>query len=248
MTKLTARIGSIWSVPQLGTDARCLVLTDQKIVARDHPEHRVMPLEPYAPRKVQRDQWIIEAEHTSSGRRFVGQLYNIRSIPHTALGVPLALLLDDRIIDRIRDAFVAYSRMGKLDLSWIGRLHRRRAIERWQSISGQLDQALVGRTVSAWRVQAELTAKLWELLEQNWEGAAREDGDDQLLPAEHLISWGGHEATIQLRLLLGQTNRISQPVPFSTSVSIFGQERNGQLREFRSEFPRGQFPAMAVEV
>ena len=173
MTQSKPKIGSIWSVPALGKHARCLILAGPNEVYRGQAEYRVMPLAQRSRHSVTEGEIAIPASETAHRIPYIGFLYNICSIPAAALAhgdcVDL-ILAADAFVGRTRDAYREFLRADS-QVGWLEGISRKRAVARWQSLSGQISE----------QAEAEVgEAELYELLDA-WGELADADWMDAVI-------------------------------------------------------------------
>lgn len=142
-----AERGSIWTVPSVGKDALCVIVSSVRGVARNRPEYQVVPL--YLPgligAQTSNDFWVSPSE-SDLGVEYYAALWNARPILHADLGKQVGRVAETVLRD-LRDAQLqtvdpkirmAPGRLGHAKPDAAVADWRRREIEAWQPLSGRV--------------------------------------------------------------------------------------------------------------
>jgi hypothetical protein len=148
-----AQKGSIWTVPDAGRDALCLVFSGPRGVARGRPEYQIIPL--YVPSLLVEQSaadFALRANETSLGVALYAALWNMRPVLESDLGEERGRVVSEKAIADLRDASlqladpsirVPRGRTGRrADTPDLARF-REGEIAAWQRVSGRALQRLV---------------------------------------------------------------------------------------------------------
>src|SRR5205823_89814 len=108
MNHKTAAPGSIWTVPQAGEKALCLVVSPVRGVSRGRPEHQVVPL--YVPDPLIRlhtmADFSIRPGETTLGIGLHAALWNLRPLLLKDIGEQVGEVTSQSVLGDLRDAYL----------------------------------------------------------------------------------------------------------------------------------------------
>jgi hypothetical protein len=148
--------GSIWTVPSVGLDACCLVISEPRGLARGRPEYQIVVLYAEGNRSSHTAaDFRIKPSETTLGVALIAALWNVRPILGNDLGGRLGEVRDVAAVDQIRDAylrladpriFVPETRVGMGSETDHVRAFREAELTRWHPTTGR---ALASKSSSA---------------------------------------------------------------------------------------------------
>jgi hypothetical protein len=152
MTRKISAPGTIWSVPEAGEKALCLVISQARGVSRGRPEHQVVPL--YLPDLVGRihssSDFRITAAETTLGVVLFAALWNLRPLLVADLGTHVGEITTPEVMNDLRDALLRLAdpridlrpgRLGNAVLPEAAEKWRTQEVLAWQPLSGRVFEA-----------------------------------------------------------------------------------------------------------
>ena len=211
MTYKTAAPGSIWTVPEAGEKALCLVVSPARGVSRGRPEHQVVPL--YIPDPLVRvhssADFSIRPDETTLGVGLHAALWNLRPLLLTDNGERVGEVTSPGVLGDLRDAYlrladpaieVRSGRLGTAIPSKAAEQWRAQEISAWQPLSGRVFGPFFATSVHAklaafgpWILTASDIDRLRESIEKT----------DDLLGSANLQSVGSTRVFLCANIALG---------------------------------------------
>ncbi len=242
-----AKIGSIWAVPAAGPTARCLVLGPPREIYKGVPEFRVLPLTEAEGASAGLDELALSAGASAHQRAYIGHLYNLRSVPISALSECVDLLVDTKVIDQIRTAYRQYLATPP-SIGWLEARSRRRAIAQWQPVSGRL---LEGLCQIAPEYEFDMEQDWASMMTTDWLGVVQEGAEfEASLQPPTVLSAGADRVEIRVvgppRMIVVYLGPQQQPVQHQATVIERVDE--GRIRDWRPHYSGYWFSPLGGDV